>query len=176
MYLTTCGCLVCRDCGPNVIKDGKCRLCRANKVSANPIGSSLPPKHLDLFRPLSDQPSLKSITRREQFKTKHIRRGLEVQSRLEKGWKEEINKKEEERKKQRNDVRNLEKQVEEKMEKLKLLEEEVRQLEEEAKAAPKVGAVATGGARKKRKGGKSYTNPKGSGSPRLPTKSPFLTF
>ena len=180
IYLTTCGCLVCRDCGPSVIKDGKCRLCGANKVSAKPIGSSLPPEHLDLFRPLSDQPSLKSITRREQFKTKHIRRGLQLHGKLEKFYDEEINKKEEERKKDRIENRNLDKQVEEKMAKVKLLEEEVRKLEEEAKATPKVGqdkpgAVSVGGARRKRK---SFTKPKGSGSPRQPgsVKSPFLTF
>ena len=171
IYLTSCGCLVCKDCGPSVIKDGKCQICRANKVSAKPIGSSLPPQHLDLFRPLSDQPSLKSITRREQFKTKHIKRGLQLHGKLDKFYKEELNKKEEERKKDKNDERNLEKQVEEKMEKLKLLEEEVRQLEVKAKVDPKVdpkklGAVAVGGARRKRKEGKNSTKPKGSGSPR----------
>ena len=26
MFLTSCGCLVCRDCGPRVLKDGQCLL------------------------------------------------------------------------------------------------------------------------------------------------------
>ena len=156
MYLTTCGCLVCRDCGPSVIKDGKCRLCGANKVSAKPIGSSLPPEHLDLFRPLSDQPSLKSITRREQFKTKHIRRALQLHRRHEKFYQEELKKKEKERIKDKYNVDNLEKQVEEKMKNLKLLEEEVQELEDVVKNTPKVdqeqlGVVAVGGARRKRR-------------------------
>ena len=134
---------------------------------------------MDLFRPLSEQPSLKSIARREQFKTKHIRRGLRLHGRLENFYKEEIQKKEEERKQDRNNARNLEKQVEEKMKKLKLLEQEVRQLEKEARVEPKVAkkkAVTEGGPWRKRKEGKSLLKPKGEGSSRPPTQSPFLTF
>ena len=180
IYLTSCGCLVCRDCGPKVIKDRKCNLCNASKVSATPIGSSLAPQHLDLFRPLSDQPSLKSITRREKFKTKHIERGLQLHDKLGKFYKEELCKKEKERKKDQNRIEVLEKQVEEKMKKLKLMEEQVRQLEE------KVNVVnAVGGTRRKRKevkrypqteAGSSFLSPGPRPGPRPPPKSPFLTF
>ena len=52
------------------------------KVTAKPLGRSLLPEHQDLFRPLSEQPSLKSITRKEKFKMKHIGKGLKLQNNL----------------------------------------------------------------------------------------------
>ena len=42
MYLTSCGCLLCQDCGPKSLKNGQCLICNAKKVSAKPIGQALP--------------------------------------------------------------------------------------------------------------------------------------
>ena len=70
------------------------------------------------------------------------------------------------------------KKVEEKMKKLKLMEEEVRQLEKKKADYEKSGDAAVGGARRKRKTQPNTVAGAGSSrsSPRLPTKSPFLTF
>ena len=91
---------------------------------------------------------------------------------------------EEEKKKDDENVRNLEKQVEEKMKKLKLMEDQVCQLEKKVKEAvehKKLEDGAVGGARRKRKGGRTQPKTVAGGSsprssPRLPTRSPFLTF
>ena len=86
-------------------------------------------------------------------------------------YKEELKKKREERNKDDLEVKNLEKQLEEKMKKVKLLEDEVNQLEVKAAKAP-ASVKSDGGARKKER--KSHPKPlTGEGSP---PSLPFLSF
>ena len=71
IYLTSCGCLVCQDCGPRVLKGGKCLFCRSStKVSAKPIGPKLTSEAKYFFLPQSAQPSLKVMERTEKFQQK----------------------------------------------------------------------------------------------------------
>ena len=131
IFLTSCGCLVCKDCGPKVLKDAKCLLCRTSKVSAKPIGPNLTTEEKYLFRPLPAQPSLEMMIRGDKFKQKHLGRALQLQSNLGKAYKERFVKEEQKRKEDEEDLRNLEKQVKEKMEGFESLEEELKSLEEE---------------------------------------------
>ena len=164
IYLSSCGCTVCSDCGPEVLKDGKCRLCKAPKVSAKPIGRSLPSEHLNLFRPHSEQESLQSRARKDKFRNKHFSRGMKLHSKLEKVYKEDLRKKEEEIKKDEEEIRNEERFFEETKKKIKLLEEEIRKSEEKVRRASE---EAVGGGRKKKE---SHPKPDGEGS------SPSLHF
>ena len=134
---------MCSECGPRLLQGGQCGLCKARKVSAKPIGRSLPPELLDLFRPFSKQDSLQSRARKEKFRSKHISRAMKLHSKLEKVHQ----KKEEDMKKNDEEFRKLEKRVEEKKKKMKLMEDDINKLEEKAN---KASAVAVGRARKKK--------------------------
>ena len=164
IYLTSCGCLVCSDCGPRLLQGGQCGLCKAHKVAAKPIGRSLPPEHLNLFRPHSEQESLQSRARKDKFRNKHFSRGMKLHSKLEKVYKEDLRKKEDEMKKDEEEIRNFERLFEETKKKIKLLEEEIRKLEEKVRRASE---EAVGGGRKKKE---SHPKPDGEGS------SPSLHF
>ena len=144
---------MCSECGPRLLQGGQCGLCKAHKDSAKPIGRSLPPEQLELFRPFSKQESLQSRARKEKFRSKHISRAMKLHSKLEKV----LQKKEEDLKKNDEEFRKLEKRVEEKKKKMKLMENDIDKLEEKANKA-----VAVGRARKKKE---NHPEPKGEGSP-----------
>ena len=58
---------------------------------------------------------MKSLARREEFKMKHIVRGLKLHEKLGRFYKEEVKKKREENRRADVAVKNLEKLIEEKM-------------------------------------------------------------
>ena len=140
IYLTSCGCLVCHDCGPRVLKGGHCHLCKtSSKVSAKPIGPKLSNDSKYFFLPLSAQPSLKAMERSEKFRQKHISRAVQLNANFGKVGKEKVAKLEKNKKEAEEDLRTIEKEFERKKKKVDNLEEEVNQLQMQLEQKKDVG-------------------------------------
>ena len=181
IYLTSCGCLVCHDCGPRVLKGGQCHLCRtSSKVSAKPIGPKLSNDSKYFFLPLSAQPSLKVMERSEKFKQKHISRAMQLNANFGKVYKEKIAKFEKNKKEAEDDLRKLEKEFERKKKKVDNLEKEVNQLQLEQKqdvGKQKVRNISTCTATVDlHKDEESFTMGEGSPTDTVSSKSAFLSF
>ena len=185
MFLTSCGCLVCQNCCPRVLKNGQCLLCRTSEVSAKPIGPNLSTEEKSLFRSLSVQPSFEMMNRREDFKLKHIGRAMQLHAHLGKAYQEKLAQEEIKRKEDEEDLKNIENQLQEKMKKVENLEEEVNQLEQEIEQEQKqklatdstvtVEMFGEGTAGEtERKDEESY--PIDEGSPTASSVSQFLSF
>lgn len=78
IYLSSCRCLACRNCVPALARDGKCSLCKAKNVTFKPLGNGISSEEKNLFRSVSDQPSIGMMLNMMKFKSKHVNRALEV--------------------------------------------------------------------------------------------------
>ena len=78
IYLSSCKCLACQNCLPKVSRDEKCALCKASKVSFQPIGHGLSSDDKNLFRTIKEQPTVGKMYKMKEFQTKHLKRASEV--------------------------------------------------------------------------------------------------
>ena len=84
IYLSSCKCLGCRDCVSPLAREGSCSLCKAKNVSFQPLGNRISPAEKNLFRPVSEQPSVAMMLNMMRFRSKHVKRAIEVKSQVSK--------------------------------------------------------------------------------------------
>ena len=111
---------------PKTVANNQCTLCKATNVAVKPIGKDLPLQARDMFRPLKDQRSLAMMVRKDAFKLRHVRRGLQLHQKYRKHFKLQKNQREEKYKALRNEIEVFKKKLEDKKIQNSKMEEKIQ--------------------------------------------------
>ena len=132
IFISSCQCLYCVKCLPQVMIDGRCSRCKIGNVAVQAIDKDLSPGAKILFKPLT-QHSFKSLEVKERFKQRQLNRTYVTQGMFRERCKSEKKKLEQIFEKEKKELSKLQKCKEEKLKKIQVWEEKSQVLEETAR-------------------------------------------